>query len=158
MNVIFVELLVPSMSQAPAVPIDDEDVIALLSLYLGGRDVATAAWAKMNPHEKQTLRDQAVRIAIMARGAELTGFSSSPDVARMLQWGIISFLADAWERKMLSETDLSESAVRSFYEANRQWYKDDEGAPIPFEKCIARVREDMVRAVIMEKLNELNLH
>ena len=226
-------------SQAMGVPImDDDDMIAFLSLSLGGRDVAVAAWSNMNPSEKQTLRDQAARIAKMSEGAELDGLLLSPDVERTLRWGISSFLADAWEKKIASETDLSVAAARSFYEANRQWYIDEgavryrkavypasqknvasrvkaqlQKAPlsrlkncvtvdwteyesiaeplggalrtasigvimgpietidghvlyevlerrremqIPFEKCAYRVREDMVRAAVMEKLEKLN--
>ncbi|MCL2010785.1 MAG: hypothetical protein FWG71_09635 [Synergistaceae bacterium] len=224
--------------QAPAVSVSDDDALALLSLNLGGRDVAVATWSIMNPSEKQTLRDQAVRIVTMAQGAELDGLSSSPDVARALRWGTSSFLADAWEKKIVSETDLSESAMRSFHEANRQWYMDSgsiryrksvypasqrnvasrvknelQKAPLsrlsnsvtvdwteydsipqplsdalrlapvdvvmgpletpeghvlyevlerrgesllPFEKCRPRVREDMVRAAVMERLKKLN--
>ena len=108
---------------APVTPVvEEDDLITLLGLSLGGRDVAMVAWANMNPSEKQTLRDQAVRIATMAQGAERDGLSSSPDVARALWWGTSYFLADAWEKKISSETDLSEDAARSFYEANRQRY------------------------------------
>jgi hypothetical protein len=144
------------VSQASAAQIADDDVLALLSLNLGGRDVAVAAWSNMNPSEKQTLRDQAARIAVMARGAELDGFAASPDVARALQWGRASFLADAWEKKVSSETDLSDSAARAFYEVNRQWYVGEGETPMSFEQSKARVRQDMVRAAIMEKLEVLN--
>jgi hypothetical protein len=139
------------VSHVPALSaVDDDDLITLLSLNLGGRDVAVAAWSNMNPFEKQTLRDQAVRIAIMAQAAERDGLSSSPDVARTLRWGAYSFLASAWEKKISSETDLSENAVRSFYEANRQMYKDE------FEKCASRVKEDMIRLAILERLERPN--
>jgi len=141
-----------ALPKAPISPVVDDDVIALLSLNLGGRDVAVAAWANMNPFEKQTLRDQAVRIAAMAQAAERDGLPSHPDVARALRWGISSFLADAWERKVVSETDLSEDAARSFYEANRQVYVNE---GLSFEKCRPRVKEDMIRSAILERLEKL---
>jgi len=134
-------------------PIADDDVIALLGLSLGGRDVAVATWSNMNPFEKQTLRDQAARIAAMARGAERDGLPSHPDVARSLRWGISSFLAEAWEKKISSETDLSESAARSFYEANRQMYMDE---GLSFEQRLPRIREDLIRSAIRERLEKLN--
>jgi len=138
-----------------ALPIvDDDDVITLLSLNLGGHDVAVAAWSNMNPFEKQTLRDQAVRIATLAQAAERYGLPSSPNVARTLRWGAYSFLAAAWEEKISSETDLSESAARSFYEANLQMYVDE---GLSFEKCLPRVKEDMIRTAILERLEKLNL-
>jgi len=143
-----------ALPQTPASPVvDDDDVITLLSLDLGGRDVAVAAWANMNQFEKQTLRDQAVRIAAMARAAERDGLPSHSDVARALRWGISSFLADAWEKKIASETDLSENAARSFYEANRKMYMDE---GLSFEQCRLRVREDMIRSVTLERLEKLN--
>ena len=162
-GVLLAALLLMTASQAwgafrapGMVAVDDDDVIALLGLGLGGRDVAVVAWSNMNLSEKQILRDQAVRIAIMAQGAELDGILESPDVMRALRWGVSSFLADAWEKKIASETDLSESAASSFYEAHRQWYVDSEDRRLPFEKCSTRVREDMIRAAIMERLEKLN--
>ena len=136
--------------------VDDDDVIALLGLSIGGRDVAVAAWSNMNLSEKQTLRDHAARIALMAQGAERDGLLSDPDVARALRWGMSSFLADAWEKKVASETDLSEEAARSFHANNRQWYMDSGDRPLPFERCANRVREDMIRSAIMERLKKLN--
>jgi len=231
---------IPPVRSSPVlspIAVDDEDLITLLSLNLGGRDVAVAAWSNMSLSEKRSLRDQAVRIAVMAQGAELEGLSLSPDVMRTLRWGAYSFLADAWEKKIAFETDLSEATLRSFYEANRQRYMDSgavryrnvvyqasqqdvasrvktglkntplsqvkncvtvgwtefdsidpflvdalrispvgvvmgpigtpagyvlyevlerrKEGPIPFEKCESRVREDMMRAAIMERLEKL---
>lgn len=143
--------------QGPQTPIvDDDDLISILSLNLGGRDVAVAVWLNMNLFERQALRDQAVRIATMAQNAERDGILSCPDVARTLRWGTASFLADAWEGKILSELDLTEDAARAFYEANRQWYTDDGGTPIPFENVRVRVREDMIRAAILQRIERLN--
>jgi len=119
--------------------VDDEDLITLLSLNLGGNDVAVAAWSNMNLSEKQSLRDQAARIAVMARGAERDGLYSSPDVARTLRWATYSFLADAWEKKISSEMDLSESAVRSFYEANRQRYT--EPGAVSYSKAVYSISQ-----------------
>jgi len=143
------------MPKAPVV--SDDDLISLLSLSLGGRDMAVVVWSNMNLSEKQTLRDQAARIAVMAQSAERDGLLSHPDIAGALRWGVSSFLADAWEKKIVSEMDLSEDAIRSFYEANRQWYMDEEGTPIPFEKSKPRVREDMIRAAILQRMGKLNL-
>jgi hypothetical protein len=118
-------ILTATASQARATTVvEDDDLIALLSLNLGGRDLAVAALMNMSLAEKQILRNQAVRIVTMARGAELEGLLSSPDMERALRWGKYSLLADAWEKKISSETDLSENAARSFYEANRQRYTD----------------------------------
>lgn len=143
--------------QAPQTPVvDDDDLISLLSLSLGGRDVAVAVWSNMNLFERQALRDQAVRIATMAQNAERDGILSCPDVARTLRWGTASFLADAWEGKILSELDLTEYAARSFYEANQQWYTDEGGAPIPFENVRVRVRDDMIRFAILQRIERLN--
>lgn len=142
---------------AGAPVVEDEDIITLLTMSLGGRDIAIAAWAKMSLAERQILRDQAGRIALMAQGAERAGLAYAPDVARALQWGISSFLADAWERKIISETDLSEDAMRAFYEAHQQWYVDSEGRQISFQESIPRVRADMIQAAIVERLKELGL-
>jgi hypothetical protein len=102
--------------------IDDEDAVALLSLGLGGRDMAAVAWSAMNPSEKQALRDQAALIDSMAQAAEREGLLASPDVERAVRWGKNAFLADAWEKKVTTETDLSDEAVRAFYETNLQRY------------------------------------
>lgn len=40
--------------------VSDEDLMALLALSLGGRDVAAVAWANMNLSEKQTDRKSVV--------------------------------------------------------------------------------------------------
>ncbi|MDR1977537.1 MAG: peptidylprolyl isomerase [Synergistaceae bacterium] len=104
--------------------IDDEDLITLLSLGLGGRDLAAAAWETMNPSEKQALRDQASLITSMAQAAEQDGLLASPDVELSIRWGRNTFLADAWEKKTVAEIDLSDTAVRAFYEDNLQRYAD----------------------------------
>jgi len=147
-------LLAPQVLAVPIV--DDDDLIALLSLSLGGRDVAVVAWSGMNLFERQALRDQAIRITTMAQSAERDGILSCPDVARTLRWGTASFLAEAWEGRILSELNLTEEAARSFYEANRQWYMDERGAPIPFEQIRARVRDDMIRAAVLERMEKLS--
>ena len=150
------ELFVPAAAKASAMPVADDDLITLLSLSLGGRDVAIAAWSSMNLHERQALRDQAARITIMAQSAERDGLLSDPEITRALRWGLSSFLADAWEKKIASEIDFSEEAVRAFYETHRQWYTNENGTPVPFEKSEPRVREDMVRAAILQRMEKLN--
>jgi hypothetical protein len=107
---------------APVYRIDDEDAVTLLSLGLGGQDVAAAAWSAMNASEKQALRDQAALIESMAQAAEQEGLLASPDVERAVRWGRNAYLADAWEKKTAAEADLSDSAARVFYEANLQRY------------------------------------
>ncbi|MDR1620950.1 MAG: peptidyl-prolyl cis-trans isomerase [Synergistaceae bacterium] len=104
--------------------IEDEDAVTLLNLSLGGQDLAVTAWAAMNPSEKQALRDQAALIDSMARAAEREGFLASPDVERAVRWGKNAFLADAWEKKTRGEIDISDAAVRAFYEANLQRYAE----------------------------------
>ena len=141
----------------PRMPtVDYDDILSLLSLSLGGRDVAVAAWASMNPFERQKLRDQAMWIARLAQNAEHDGILSCPYVARTLRWGASVFLADAWENQILSEMDLSDEAVRSFYEANSQWYVNEEGTPISFEESQVRVRDDMIRAAILQRMERLS--
>jgi hypothetical protein len=104
--------------------IDDEDALTLLNLNLGGRDLAMTAWSAMNPSEKQALRDQAALMDSMARAAEQEGLLASPDVERAVRWGKNAFLADVWEKKTRAEVDLSDTAVRAFYDANLRRYID----------------------------------
>ena len=139
----------------PVAVVDEDDLITLLSLNLEGRDVAVAAWSNMSPFEKQQLRDQAVHIATMAHAAERDGLASSPEMERVLRWETYFFLAKAWEKKISSETDLSEDAVRSFYEANRLRYMDSENKPLSFEQCTSRVRDDIIRLAVMERIEKL---
>ena len=140
--------------------VSDEDLLALLALNLGGRDVAAVAWETMNLSEKQALRDQAVRIASMARAAEHDGLLDSPDVALPLKWGTNVLLASAWEKKILAEADLSEEALRAFYEANRARYFENperKEGPIAFEKCKDRIKEDLLQTAIRNGLAKTEL-
>jgi len=146
---------------APTV-VGEEDLITLLSFSLGGRDVAVAAWSNMSLSEKQKLRDQAIRIAVMARGAEREGLALSLDVERALQWGISSFLADAWEKKISSEIDLSENAARTFYEANRQRYMDAGAVryrkvvyPASQKEVALRVKDQLQKAPLSRQRNSV---
>jgi hypothetical protein len=103
--------------ETAAEEVDDEDLLTLLSLSLGGRDLAVAAWINMTPFDKRILRDRALRLS---RAAEIARRDSAlaAGVERALKWGTASLLADAWEKKTKIEIDLSETALRAFYDAN----------------------------------------
>ena len=138
----------------------DEDLIALLALSLGGRDLAAVSWSNMSPSEKQTFRDQAERIAIMARRAEREGISTSPDVALAVKWGTDSLLAEAWEKKIIAETDLSDDAVRSFYQANIGKYLQPEAVryrqatyPLTQKEVALRVKKQLQTASLSRLKN-----
>ena len=92
---------------AAAAQISDNDLIALLSLSLGGRDLASAAWANMNSFERQTLHDEALQIASMAEAAKREGILASSDVELAVRWGTDALLAEAWGKKIESELDPS---------------------------------------------------
>lgn len=120
---------------AHAAPIvTDDDAIALLSQTLGGWDLAGIAWANMNPSEKQSVRDQAAQIASMAEAARRDGIDSRPQISLTLKWGTGTLLAEEWRKQVVASTDLSESTVRAFYEANSVRYLD-EGA-VRFRKAV----------------------
>jgi len=119
----------------------------------------------MSLSEKQKLRDQATRIAVMARGAEREGLALSSDVERALQWGISSFLADAWEKKISSEIDLSENAARAFYEANRQRYMDVGAVryrkvvyPASQKEAALRVKDQIQKAPLSRQRNSVTVN
>jgi hypothetical protein len=135
--------------------IDDEDAIALLSLGLGGRDVASVAWSAMNPSEKQALRDQAALIDSMAQAAERDGLLASPDVERAVRWGKNAFLADAWEKKVTAEVDLSDEAARAFYDANLQRYTDP-GA-VRYREAVYPSRQKNTAARVKKRLGKASL-
>lgn len=140
--------------------IADEDLVALLGLSLGGRDIAAVSWSNMSPSEKQAFRDQAERIAGMARRAERDGINASPDVALAVKWGTDSLLADAWEKKVVAETDLSDDAVRSFYEANIGGYLQPEAVryrqatyPLSQKEVALRVKKQLQTASLSRLKN-----
>ena len=135
--------------------IDDEDAIALLSLGLGGRDVAAVAWLAMNPSEKQILRDQAARIDSMAQAAEQEGLLASPDVERAVRWGKNAFLADVWEKKVTAEADLSDEAARAFYEANLQRYTDS--AAVRYRQVTYASGQKKAAARVKKRLRKASL-
>jgi hypothetical protein len=140
---------------ASSAGVDEDDVIALLSLSLGGQDVASVAWSKMSPSEKQTLRDQAQQIALMAQAAEWSGVLASPDVALAVRWGVNTLLAAVWEEKVISETDLSEKTLRSFYEANHQRYLDS-GA-VRYQQAVYPLTQKDVALRVKSQLKQASL-
>lgn len=92
-------------------------------MSLGGWDLASVAWAGMNPSEKQSVRDQAAQIASMAEAGKRDGIDADLKVELALKWGTNNLLAEAWKDKIVATTDLSEQAVRDFYAANIARYR-----------------------------------
>ena len=135
--------------------IADEDLLALLSLSLGGRDLAAVAWANMNLSEKQTLRDQAARIASMAEAAERDGLPASDDVRLALKWGTQTLLADAWKKKVEADADLSEEALRAFYRDNLPRYFDE--GSVRYHKVVYTSKQKDVASRVKSQLKKAPL-
>ena len=141
---------------APAIA--DDDAIALLSQSLGGWDIAGVAWANMNPSEKQSIRDQAAQIALMAEAARRDGIDAKSAVSKAIQWGTDALLAEEWRKQVVATTDLSPGAVRAFYEANSARYRD-EGAvryrkaawPLKQKDAAARAKKQL-KATRLDRL------
>lgn len=119
----------PAAFDSPALPdaaVTDEDVITLLSLELGGKDIAGIAWENMNPFEMQSARDRAALIASMADAARRCGIDGAPEVERAVRWGTNVLLAEEWKKKTVASIDFSEEAVDAFYRANIDRYRQSE--------------------------------
>jgi hypothetical protein len=129
--------------------ITDDDLITLLSLSLGGRDVASAAWESMDGGERMKLLEEAVRITQMAAAARRQGLADRPDVAGAIRWGTNSLLADALEREISAAIKVSDFELRRFYENNISRYFVKSGV-----RCVTVVFENKDDAVNVRKSGE----
>lgn len=92
--------------------------------FEGDLGLATVAWEALSPKERAAFRRDAGRILQINDVAKKTPLPE--DVATSLEWTRARIVAEMWMTQTARETDLSDAALRSFYEANRSRYMHEE--------------------------------
>jgi hypothetical protein len=134
--------------------IDEEDLLTLLSLSLGGRDLAVAAWVNMTPFDRQLLRGRAFRLSRAAEAARQDSVLTAA-TERALKWGTVSLLTDAWEKKTLAEIDLSEAKLRAFYDADASSFSRP--AAVRFRQAVYPLEQKNAALRVKKQLGKARL-
>lgn len=100
----------------------------ILVLYAQNFDgdvgLAAVAWEALSPAERAAFRRDAERILQINEVAKKTPLPS--DVETSLEWNRARVVAEMWMTQVARETDLSDEALRAFYEANPSRYRHEE--------------------------------
>lgn len=113
-------------------------IIAFLSQSLGGdSSVAEIAWKGMDAEGKRKVRESASRILKIS---EKAGNKFDLEIQYQVEWFRASLIAELYANEKLNKADLSERALREFYENNKTLY--DSGAKVRFRQIVCASERD----------------
>lgn len=105
----------------------EDDLLFLLSQQTGGNEMMTAlTLAQMDQQSRMSFADQVADMMLLAQAAEAKGLELKPEVARMIRWETAQTLAQAYVDHLMKNCDLSEKAVRAYYQSHPSEFVEPE--------------------------------
>lgn len=132
----FSSMQAAAAGQAPIMKIGAESVTADDLLFLltqktqGNEAMAGMVVSQMSMEEKKDFLKDLGDLLLVFQAAQSKGLQLSPAVAAKLRWDSVNTLAQAYIEKMASGWDMSEKAIRGYFEANKANYAVKEAVQV----------------------------
>lgn len=102
--------------------LDEKEVLNLMATTTGGNQMMVGLMlAQSTLPERVDLVNQMAHALLFAEAAKTRGLDSRPDVAFQIKWQTMQILMQAYFEQNASKWDMSEKAVRNYYDT----HKDD---------------------------------
>ncbi len=100
-----------------------EDLLYLLSEETGGEPLMAQLFLTcMDQEERYQLVKQLTDTLVLERAARISGLDLREDLRLQIRWGRANLLARAYAEKLAERWDLSEEALREYYERHQERY------------------------------------
>ena len=150
--ILFPERPLFSEERAPVIRCGDETVSVeevryLLAQQAGGNEgIASVILDQMNEADTKLFLDNIVESMLLAKAAQLQGLHLERRVAAQIRWNEINLLAQAYVGWASERWDMSDGALRAFYDSHRElFFQDDE---VHVRQLLFRTEEEARNACI----------
>lgn len=100
--------------------LDEKEVLNLMATTTGGNQMMVGLMlAQSTLPERVELVNQMAHALLFAEAAKAKGLDSRPDVAFQIKWQTMQILMQAYFEQYASKWDMSEKAVKNYYETHK---------------------------------------
>ncbi len=111
--------------------VSEDDLLYLLTQKAGGNEaMAGMVLSGMTLEEKKDFLKDIADLLLVSQAAALKGIQLDPAVAAKLRWDAVNTLAKAYVERMAAGWNMSEKAVRGYFEAHRSNYATKEAVHV----------------------------
>ena len=150
--VLFVGHAAPAGEKTPVIRCGDETVTAeevryLLAQQAGGNEgIASVILNQMSETDTALFLGQIAESMLLAKAAQLQGLHLEPRVAAQIRWNDINLLAQAYVGWASERWDMSDDALRRFYESNGELFFQEEEVHV--RQLLFKTEEEARNAVL----------
>ena len=109
--------------------LDEKEVLNLMATTTGGNQMMVGLMlAQSTLPERVDLVNQMAHALLFAEAAKTSGLDSRPDVAFQIKWQTMQILMQAYFEQNASKWDMSEKAVRNYYDTHKDDFYQKPGA------------------------------
>ena len=109
--------------------LDEKEVLNLMATTTGGNQMMVGLMlAQSTLPERVDLVNQMAHALLFAEAAKTRGLDSRPDVAFQIKWQTMQILMQAYFEQNASKWDMSEKAVRNYYDTHKEDFYQKPGA------------------------------
>ena len=150
--VLFVGRAATAGEKTPVIRCGDETVTAeevryLLAQQAGGNEgIASVILNQMSETDTALFLGQIAESMLLAKAAQLQGLHLEPRVAAQIRWNDINLLAQAYVGWASERWDMSEDALRRFYESHGELFFQEEEVRV--RQILFKTEEDARNAVL----------
>lgn len=109
--------------------LDEKEVLNLMATTTGGNQMMVGLMlAQSTLPERVDLVNQMAHALLFAEAAKTRGLDSRPDVAFQIKWQTMQILMQAYFEQNASKWDMSEKAVRNYYDTHKDDFYQKPGA------------------------------
>ena len=133
----FVVLVATSAAMAADKPVltvgtstlDEKEVLNLMATTTGGNQMMVGLMlAQSTLPERVDLVNQMAHALLFAEAARSKGLEARPDIAFQIKWQTMQILMQAYFEQNASKWDMSEKAVRNYYDTHKEEFYQKPGA------------------------------
>jgi len=133
----FVVLVAASAAMAADKPVltvgtstlDEKEVLNLMATTTGGNQMMVGLMlAQSTLPERVDLVNQMAHALLFAEAARSKGLEARPDIAFQIKWQTMQILMQAYFEQNASKWDMSEKAVRNYYDTHKEEFYQKPGA------------------------------
>ena len=133
----FVVLVAASAAMAADKPVltvgtstlDEKEVLNLMATTTGGNQMMVGLMlAQSTLPERVDLVNQMAHALLFAEAARNKGLEARPDIAFQIKWQTMQILMQAYFEQNASKWDMSEKAVRNYYDTHKEEFYQKPGA------------------------------